>query len=141
MTLIRWNPIAPSTRFDPFFSNLMRHFDDESTERPFVPNVDIRENEENVILTMELPGLTKEDVNISVENGVLTVSGERKYFRGKGERVHLEEAAYGTFRRRFTLGEEIAEDKIYAKMDKGVLEIMFGKREAAKPRKVEVQVK
>jgi len=140
MALIHWNPIFPSTRFDPFY-NLLRRFEEEGAEKPYVPNVDIRENEENVVLTMDLPGLSKEEVNISVENGVLTVSGERKLERAKSEQLHLGECCYGKFLRRFTLGEEVAEDKIYAKMDKGVLEITFAKKEAAKPRKINVQVK
>jgi len=141
MTLIRWNPVFPSSRFDPFFNTFFKRFyDDAEGERTITPNADIRETKDDVVLSLELPGLSKEEVNLSVENGILTISGERKAAHDEKDQYHLQECCYGKFTRRFTLGEEIDAEKISAKMDKGILEVTLGRKEAVKPKKIDVKI-
>ncbi|MCZ7585080.1 MAG: Hsp20/alpha crystallin family protein [Deltaproteobacteria bacterium] len=142
MTLIRWNPVWPHRHFDPAFDGLVKRFMDPTTNgETYTPTVDIRETENDVVLSVELPGLAKDDVNLSVEEGVLAIAGERKFAPLRdGEQSLLQESRYGRFLRRFTLGENIDPDNISASMDKGILEIRLAKKEAAKPKKIEVTI-
>lgn len=141
MTLIRWNPVLPTRRWDPLFSSFFRDWPEaESGARIITPAVDIRETDDEVVLSVELPGLAKEDVNITVEDGVLAISGERKFERQEGKEYHLQESWHGSFLRRFTLGDSVDENNVKAKMDKGVLEIVLGKKEEVKPKKIDIAI-
>jgi HSP20 family protein len=107
------------------------------------PVVDVREAEGELVLQAELPGLRSEDVNVGVENGVLTISGEKKQQNDEGQEgsdYHLVERRYGRFERSFTLPRSVEAQKVQAEFANGVLTVTLPKAEAAKPRRIEVQV-
>ena len=134
---------------DPFFNLFDRFFGDVGLEaddtdlapsnRNWLPPVDIFENEDAFIATADLPGLDKKDIEVSLEDNVLTVSGERSYDKtdteGSFRRV---ERAYGTFRRSFTLPTGVDAAKVDAHFDNGVLTLTLPKSEGAKSRRIEI---
>jgi len=113
----------------------------------WVPAVEVLESEDEIRCLVEVPGLSPEDVNISIEDGVLTIEGERKLERkeqnnaGEGSQgtYHLVERRYGRFVRRFTLPREVDADHITAHTDRGVLTIVLPKAAAAKPRRIAIK--
>ena len=107
----------------------------------FVPPVDIYEDEHNITLKLEVPGIDEKDLNINVENNVLTVSGERKFENEqKEENFHRIERRYGSFVRSFTLPNTVDTEKITADYNSGVLSIRLVKREEAKPKQIKVNI-
>lgn len=131
-------------RFDPF-SELSRLQDDmarafrrEAPARTYQPAVDIYEEQDAIVVAAELPGVKPEDVNVTVDNGMLTIEGERKFREPKGE-LHRTEALYGKFTRTFALPKTVSADAIEANLDAGVLTVRLPKRAEVKPRKVEVK--
>lgn len=134
-------------RFDPF-AELSRLQDDmqkvfsvrERGTRTFQPAVDIFEEKDAIVVAAELPGVKPEDLHITVENDLLTISGERKFERreDKGE-WHRVESMYGSFTRSFALPKTVSSDTIEANLDAGVLTVRLPKRQEAKPRKIEVK--
>ncbi len=108
----------------------------------WVPAVDVRETNDEIHVATELPGLTPEDVNVTVENGVLSISGEKKQEvqEGGDETYHLVERRYGRFERSFTLPRSVNADQVKARFHNGVLTISLPKAEEAKPKKVQIEV-
>lgn len=104
------------------------------------PSVDIYENNDHIVLEAELPGMSPDDVNISIENNVLTLHGERR-FEKKDERdnFHRVERSYGSFTRSFTLPPTVSSENVEANFDNGVLRLTLAKREEAKPRRIEIK--
>ena len=125
--------------FDKFFFNS----DDESGAlRNWSPVTDVRESEDGLLVTLELPGLTTEDVKITVENGVLSISGEKKQEAKEGEAngtYHLAERRYGRFERTLRLPRGVDTDKVRAKFNNGLLNIDIPKSETAKKKEVEIK--
>lgn len=111
---------------------------------PWVPAVDVRETADVIEVIAELPGLRSEDVEVSVENNVLSISGEKKHEysdrNGEGE-YYLVERRHGRFERSFTLPRTVDADKIAARFENGILTVTLPKAEAAKPRRVQIQAK
>ena len=108
------------------------------------PAVDIRETTDELVMLVDIPGLAIEDVSVSVEKNVLTISGERKKTLEQGDedsQYHVVERYHGRFERSFQLPQTVSADKIDARLNDGVLAIALPKVEAAKPRKIEVKVK
>ena len=111
------------------------------TVAQWVPAVDISEDEKEYVVKAELPDLKKEDVKVCVEDGDLTISGERKFEKEEKEKkYHRIERSYGSFVRSFTLPEGVSGDKVSASFKDGVLEVHLPKDETAKPKSVEVKV-
>lgn len=107
----------------------------------FVPPVDIYEDEQKLVLTLEIPGMRQEDIDVRLENQTLSVKGERKFAtEEKEENFHRIERRFGTFVRSFTLPATVDTNTVAAKYDAGVLSIQLAKKEAAKPRQVRVEV-
>jgi len=107
----------------------------------WAPVVDIYEHEGNIVLKAELPGIDPKDVQVGVENNVLTVRGERKFDSDvKREQYHRVERAYGTFTRSFTLPNVVDTDKIKAEYKDGVLRVTLPQREEAKPKQISIAV-
>lgn len=105
------------------------------------PAVDIFDSAEEVLLKVEVPGLDAEDIEIEVDDNVLTLSGERRFGdRVEEGRYHRVERAYGRFARSVTLPQGVRADAITAQMDRGVLEVHVPKADEIKPRKIAVQV-
>jgi HSP20 family protein len=105
------------------------------------PLVDISEDEKEYLIKAELPEVKKEDAKVSVQNDVLTISGERKYEKEeKGKKYHRVERAYGSFERSFTLPEDADAAKIAAEFKDGVLKVHLPKSEKPRPKSIEVKV-
>lgn len=106
----------------------------------WMPSVDIFENKDNIVLEAELPGISPEDVNISIENNVLTLHGERKFEKkDEGDNFHRVERSYGSFTRSFTLPPTVSSENADASFENGILRLTLAKREEAKPRKIEIK--
>lgn len=119
-----------------------RYENDSEELSSFTPAVDIIENEDNLLLTVEVPGVEKSDVNLSIENNVLTISGEKKNsVELKEEDFRRIERTYGSFSRSFNLSSRIDSERIEAKYNNGILEVVLPKREETKPRTIEVNLK
>lgn len=139
----RWNPTtAYLTSREPFYRLFDSFFNAEAQgeeTRAWVPPVDIQENADAYLFHAELPGMTKEDIHITLENNVLRVSGERKFEKdAKKENYHRVERTYGTFTRTFTLPTQVEADKVMAAFENGILTITVPKAEQAKPRRIAI---
>ncbi len=146
-SLTRCFPAATFTnRRDPLFELVERVLDsgngatNEAVESAnWVPPVDLLETDTAFIFTAELPGLSKKDLDISLDDNVLTVSGERTFTKaGENDNYHRVERAYGTFRRAFSLPSGIDATKVAAKFKDGLLTLSVPKSESAKPRKIAI---
>lgn len=105
----------------------------------FVPPVDVLEDDQNIVVQAELPGVNENDVEIRLENNVLTISGERRIeLDEKKQNVHRIERGYGRFTRSFTLPVVVDQEKVQANFDNGLLTIAIPKREEAKPRQIKI---
>src|SRR5437867_10803693 len=127
MAIVRWDPFRD-------FALL--------TEGAWVPPVDIFENgSHELVLKAELPDMTREDIDITVENGMLTIRGEKKLASDvKDEQFHRIERRYGTFSRSFSLPQTVDTAKVGAEYRNGVLTVRLPLREEAKPRSIKVDV-
>lgn len=131
--------------FDQMFEGFlrpMRIMEENNGGRDLVPAVDVSENGDAYTIHAELPGVRKEDVNVTFENGVLTLSAETKSEteEKEGERVIRQERRYGKYMRSLRLGADIDESKVMANYKDGVLEIVLPKAEAVKPKRINVDV-
>ncbi len=104
------------------------------------PSVDVEETEDGIRLTAELPGLKTEDIHVTVENGVLSISGEKTREREEKDEntYHLVERQYGRFQRSFTLPKSADADKVSAKFEDGVLTVVVAKAAEAKPKRIKI---
>lgn len=104
------------------------------------PAVDVREDDQSIDLDFELPGMKPEDVTVNVENGILSVSGEKRAERKEGEegRYHMTERTYGSFFRSFQLPQGVDENQIHAEFDNGVLSVRIPKTALPQPRRIEI---
>ena len=143
------------TRYDPFrelrllqdevnrlfSSNMSRSFDDEGLMRgAWTPSVDIYENKDQIVLEAELPGMNREDFELTIENNVLTLRGERRFEKkDEADNYHRVERAYGTFTRSFTLPQTVSPEGATAEYKNGVLRVVLHKREEVKARRIEVK--
>jgi HSP20 family protein len=120
--------------FDAFFGG------GERESRRWVPPMDLVEAEDHFVLKADLPGLAEGDVSIEVQDGTLTISGERKAEHEARERGWYRiERSFGSFSRSLTLPEGVDADRISARFDRGVLEVTIPKPEERKPRRVQIQ--
>lgn len=109
-------------------------------EREFSPASELMEEENHYLLSIDIPGMKKEDIKIEVADGTLIISGERKNEkRSEANQVHRYEKTYGTFKRSFVLPNTIDAEKVEARYEDGVLELYLPKTEVAQARKIEVQ--
>jgi len=144
-TLSRWNQTNPNlVPRDPFFRLFDTFLNQDSlsedvASRSWVPPVDIQETADAYRLTAELPGLTKDDINITLENNVLRLSGERKLEKDvQKDNYHRIERSYGNFTRSFALPQQVSSDKVLAAFENGLLTITVPKAEQARPRKIAI---
>ncbi|XOZ32668.1 Hsp20/alpha crystallin family protein [Halomonadaceae bacterium KBTZ08] len=148
--MTRWNPFA---EFEDILDRYNRQLANRNPAQSsngnreilqktdWAPAVDITENKDAFVITAELPGIRKEDVKVSVQDGVLTIQGERSFENAEDdERRHRVERFYGHFSRSFTLPENVDDENIKANYHDGVLELTLTKQEKAKPRAIEVEV-
>ena len=143
------------TRFEPFrelttlqdrmnrlFRDTYRDGREEAlTTSNFAPPVDVYEDEHNITLKIEVPGIEEKDIDVRIENNTLTVHGERKFEKEeKEENFRRVERQYGSFTRSFTLPNTIDAEKVQAIYDKGILKIQLAKKAEAKPKQIKVNV-
>jgi HSP20 family protein len=115
--------------------------DEALTTSNFAPPVDVYEDEHNITLKIEVPGIDEQDVNVTIENNTLTVRGERRFEKDeKEENFHRVERMYGSFTRSFTLPNTVDPEQVSAHYEKGVLKIRLSKKAEAKPKLIKVNV-
>ncbi len=131
-----------SNLFDDFFNDGFFFNGGKELVRHQWPEVDIVENDNNYVLRADIPGLDKKDINITVEGGVLRISGEKKQEKRNREKgkYYYYERSYGSFCRSFALPEHVDEKNIAASYKNGTLELTIKKTEKAKPKSIEVKV-
>ena len=147
MTMItRWDPFR---ELNTITDRMNRLFQDtygtqsreEGLTASFVPAVDIYEDEHNVTVKMEVPGIDQKDIDVRLENNTLTIRGERKFEKEeKEENFRRVERQYGSFTRSFTLPTTVDAEKVTAHYDKGVLKVQLAKKAEAKPKQIKVSV-
>jgi HSP20 family protein len=151
MALIRWEPARELSSLQTEMNRVFNTFFDApaggdggnggQAARRWVPPMDLVETGDHFVLRADLPGLSEEDIQIEVEDNVLTVSGERKAeHEEQQEGFYRVERAFGLFRRSLTLPEGVDPDAVQAQFDKGVLEVRIPKPEERKPRRVSIRV-
>lgn len=152
MTITRWNPakelISVEKEFSKLFDSFNNRFglksskeDEDFANAVWSPLTDIKEDENKYSLHLDLPGVKKEDVKITFNNGQIAISGERNFEKEENNsKYHRVERAFGKYYRAFSLPEKIMEDKIEAEFKDGILNISIPKAEEAKPKQIEVKI-
>ena len=159
MSIIRWNPLRDVTAWHPITDlgaecagmqcEIDRMFDrfrgdmtDDGSTSSWLPAVDVLEHDDQYIVRVELPGIDKKDVKITVHKDVLTIRGEkRKTQETKKENYHRIERAFGSFQRSFALPSSVQSEKIEASYENGILSVSLPKVEEAKAKEIEVKLK
>jgi HSP20 family protein len=149
----RWNPFKEMEDLQSRLFGLMnRNFSRQGLTKEgeqeeamsvsqWAPLVDVAEDEKGYLIKAELPEIKKDEVKVTLENGVLTITGERKFEKEeKNKRYHRVERAYGTFARSFTLPDDAEADHVSAEFRDGVLQVRIAKSEKARPRSIDVKV-
>ena len=146
MTLVKFRPTRTSCAtparleniFDSFFNDAWPGFGQEFGG--WEPRVDIEETDEAIVLHADLPGLSKDDIGITVEDNTLTIRGERKRdARGESSGYHRVERSYGVFRRSFRLPANVLSEQVEAAYRDGVLQVTVPKAEEVKPRQIQIK--
>ena len=145
MTGVRYDPFRDLRTLQEevnrlFSTNLTRAFGDEGIGRgAWAPSVDIYENKDQIVLEAELPGMKQEEFDLSVENNVITLRGERKFEKtDEADNYHRVERSYGAFTRSFTLPQTVSAEGATAEYNNGVLRVTLPKREEVKARRIQI---
>src|SRR3954451_9531948 len=145
MAIVRYDPFRDLRTLQEevnrlFSTNLTRSFDDEGIGRgAWAPSVDIYENKDQIVLEAELPGMKQEDFDLSIENNIITLRGERKFEKtDETDNYHRVERSYGAFTRSFTLPQSVSPETASAEYKNGVLRVVLHKREEVKARRIEI---
>jgi HSP20 family protein len=144
--LTRWEPFREFSTLQDRMNRLFRETqgngqDESLTSSSFAPAVDVYEDEHNVTLKIEVPGIDEKDIDVRIENNTLTVHGERKIEKEeKEENYRRVERQYGSFTRTFNLPPTVDAERVQADYDKGVLKITLPKKAEAKPKQIKVNV-
>jgi HSP20 family protein len=144
-TIARWEPFRGATslqdQVNRLFSDVLERKGEESSLTAWAPSVDIYETEHELVVKADLPEVDPKDLDIRVENNILTIRGERKFEKKVSEENYLRvERAYGSFARSFTLANTVNSEAIKADYQNGVLTLSIPKREEAKPKQIKVNV-
>jgi HSP20 family protein len=146
--LARWDPfqdlLAIQDEMNQLFGQAMgqggRATGNEAGTRAWAPALDIAERNDAYVVTVEVPGVKPEQLDITLENGALTISGERRFeTETKEEQFHRIERRYGAFRRSVTLPDRVKADAVEASFEDGLLQVVVPKAEEAKPKRIEVR--
>src|SRR6202048_2988314 len=148
MTLIaRYDPFREFVTLQDRMNRLFRDprgpegKDESLTTSSFAPPVDVYEDEHNIVLKIEVPGIDEKDIDVRIENNTLTVHGERKFEKEeKEENFRRVERQYGSFTRSFTLPSSVDPGQVQADYSQGVLKISLAKKAEAKPKQIKVNV-
>ncbi len=145
MQVAKYDPFAEvdfPTGIRLFQDAVNRLFSEPVAARPWAPSVDVLETENELVLKADLPDVSLKDVNIEIEQGTLSIKGERKFEKveGKGTGYHRIERSYGEFQRYFGLPDTVDADKVKADYKNGVLTVTLPKKEIAKPKTIKIAV-
>src|SRR5438045_8809572 len=145
MSIVRYDPFRDLRTLQEevnrlFTGSIPRAFDEEGIARgAWSPSVDIYENKDQIVLEAELPGMNREDFELTIENNVLTLRGERRFEKqDESDNFHRVERAYGSFTRSFTLPQTVSAENAAAEYKNGVLRVVLQKREEVKARRIEI---
>src|SRR6266436_95834 len=144
--LTRWDPFREFSTLQDRMNRLFRDSygdtrEEALTTSTFAPPVDVYEDDHNITLKIEVPGIDEKDIDVRIENNTLTVHGERKYEKEeKEENYRRVERQYGSFTRTFNLPNTVDTDHVQAQYDKGVLKVKLAKKAEAKPKQIKVNV-
>src|SRR6266849_7574028 len=145
MSIVRYDPFRDLRTLQEevnrlFSTNLNRSFGDEGIGRgAWSPSVDIYENKDQIVLEAELPGMKQEDFDLTIENNVITLRGERRFEKtDDADNYHRVERSYGSFTRSFTLPQTVSSEGATAEYRNGVLRVTLPKREETKARRIEI---
>ncbi len=146
MSLIKYDPFRELKSLQDemnrlFMTSTARGFgEEEMASGGWAPSVDIYESENEIVLEAELPGMERSDFEVSIENNIITLKGERKFERNDdGDNYHRVERAYGTFTRSFSLPRSVVANATTADFKNGILRVSLPKKEEAKALKIEVK--
>jgi len=144
-TITRWEPFRGATalqdQVNRLFNDVLERTGEESSLSAWAPAVDIYETEHELVVKADLPEVDPKDLDIRVENNILTIRGERKFDKKVNEENYLRvERAYGSFARSFTLANTVNSEAIKADYQNGVLTLRIPKKEEAKPKQIKVNV-
>jgi HSP20 family protein len=144
-TLNRWEPFRGAAtlqeQVNRLFGNVLEHAGEESNLTSWAPAVDIYETEHELVVKADLPDVDPKELDIRVENNLLTIRGERKFEKKVNDENYLRvERAYGSFSRSFSLANTVNSEAIKADYQNGVLTLTIPKREEAKPKQIKVNV-
>jgi HSP20 family protein len=144
--LTRWDPFREFSTLQDRMNRLFHDSFGEGREEAltttaFAPPVDVYEDDHNVMLKIEVPGIEEKDIDVRIENNTLTVHGERKFEKDeKEENYRRVERQYGSFTRTFTLPNTVDTENVSANYEKGVLKIKLAKKAEAKPKQIKVNI-
>ncbi len=143
MAIIRWDPFREMSNLDDQFARLWRGLaEGRGRQESWLPAVDVFDTQDAVVLKAELAGMDPDDIEISVEDNVLTIKGERKFEeKVDEERYYRVERRFGSFQRSLALPQGVKPEDIVASYDDGILEVRVPKAEEEKPKKISVQAK
>jgi len=147
MAIVKYNPFRELRTMQDQMNRMLdmawnREFGEELKEGVWQPPVDIYEDENSVIIKAEVPDVDQKDIEVRIENGTLTLRGERKHSSDiRKENYYRVERYFGQFQRSFSLPQSINQDKVQASCDRGILTITLPKREETKPKPISVEVK
>jgi len=145
MPLVKYSPFLETDEFPTglrlFQDTVNRLFSEQPNARPWAPSVDILETDNELVLKADIPGVDLRDIDIRIENGTLSIKGERKFEKEENNKgFHRLERSYGSFVRYFNLPETVDTEKVKAEYNNGVLNLTLPKKEIAKPKAIKVQV-
>src|ERR1700733_12707519 len=145
--LTRWEPFREFSTLQDRINRVFRESyseagrDESLATSTFAPPVDVYEDEHNITLKIEVPGIEEKDIDVRIENNTLTVHGERKFEKEeKEENYRRVERQYGSFTRSFTLPSTVNTETVSANYDKGILKISLAKKAEAKPKQIKINV-
>lgn len=139
MQLVRQRPFAFGRLFGPEFDRFFEPWDDTALTRAWAPAVDLLESDGSLVARFEVPGFAADDLTVTLEDGVLTLSGERTFeSEDRDAKFHRRELARGAFRRSVRVGDQYDADKVEATYKDGILEVTLAKRPEVLPRRIEI---
>lgn len=142
MTLIKYSQPGRDV-FGKRFSDIMDEFFTDAVanrRNSFAPSIDISENDKQYLIDVEIPGVNKDEIDLNIENNVLTISGERKFEKKEdNKQYHRVESHYGTFSRSFTLPENVNNESIQASYNNGILLITVDKSEQKMKKQIKIK--
>jgi HSP20 family protein len=145
MNIVRFDPFreleAMTNRLNRFFDPSIIRRDEPDAFSGWAPAIDVEETDKEYRIKADLPEITKSDVKVSIEDGILTIEGERKQEKEeKNKKYHRVERLYGKFVRRLNVPSDVAQDQVAAEFANGVLNVHLPKSAVSKPRNVEVRI-